>query len=40
MTLAEEVEIIVDYLFANDIIRREYYTRANDNINLNAASAV
>jgi adenylylsulfate kinase len=40
MTLVEEVEIIVNYLLANDIIRREYYTRANDNIGLNSASAV
>ena len=38
MTLAEEIEIIIDYLFANDIIRREYYTRANDRIDLNATS--
>lgn len=30
MTLQEEVQIIVDYLVANDIIQTEYLTRADD----------
>jgi adenylylsulfate kinase len=30
MSLEEEVAIVVDYLVRNDIIRTEYFTRADD----------
>jgi adenylylsulfate kinase len=30
MTLQEEVSLVVDYLMTHDIIRREYFTRADD----------
>jgi adenylylsulfate kinase len=30
MTLEEEVSMIIDYLVDNDIIKREYFTRASD----------
>jgi len=32
MTLQEEVSIVIDYLKTHDIIRKEYYTRANDRV--------
>ena len=32
MTLAEEVSIVIDYLMTHDIIRKEYYTRADDRV--------
>ena len=32
MTLAEEVSIEIDYLMTHDIIRKEYYTRADDRV--------
>jgi len=36
MSLQEEVSIVIDYLMTHDIIRKEYYTRADDRV---AASA-
>jgi len=30
MTLEEEVAIVIEYLFENDIIKREYFTRSED----------
>jgi adenylylsulfate kinase len=36
MSLQEEVSIVVDYLMTHDIIRKEYFTRADDRV---AASA-
>lgn len=36
MTLQEEVSIVIDYLMMHDIIRKEYFTRAEDRV---AASA-
>lgn len=36
MTLQEEVSIVIDYLMTHDIIRKNYYTRADDRV---AASA-
>ncbi len=36
MSLQEEVSIVIDYLMMHDIIRKEYYTRADDRV---AASA-
>jgi len=38
MTLEEEVTIVIDYLVDNGIIKREYYTRSEDQ--LNGATAV
>ena len=39
MTLEEEVAIIVDYLVDNGIIKREYYTRSEDQVNSRTAVA-
>ena len=36
MSLQEEVSIVIDYLMTHDIIRKEFYTRADDRV---AASA-
>jgi adenylylsulfate kinase len=36
MSLQEEVSIVIDYLMTHDIIRKEYFTRADDRV---AASA-
>jgi adenylylsulfate kinase len=33
MTLEEEVAIVIDYLVDNDIIKREYFTRTEDQVN-------
>jgi hypothetical protein len=30
MSLEQEVQIVIDYLIANDIIREKYLTRAED----------
>jgi adenylylsulfate kinase len=35
MTLQEEVSIVIDYLMTHDIIRKEYYTRADDRVAAN-----
>ena len=32
MTIAEEVSIVIDYLMTHDIIRKEYFTRADDRV--------
>ena len=37
MTLEEEVATVVDYLFANGILREKYFTRASDR---DAAAAI
>lgn len=39
-TLEQEVEIVIDYLLRNDIIRQNYYTRADDRIAADAKVAV
>ncbi|RLA31332.1 MAG: adenylyl-sulfate kinase [Gammaproteobacteria bacterium] len=39
MTLEEEVAIVIDYLVDNGIIKREYYTRSEDELNGAAAVA-
>ena len=39
MTLEEEVTIVIDYLVDNGIIKREYYTRSEDQLNGAAAVA-
>jgi adenylylsulfate kinase len=39
MTLEEEVAIVIDYLVDNGIIKREYYTRSEDQVNGAAAVA-
>ena len=39
MTLEEEVAIVIDYLVDNGIIKREYYTRSEDQVNSPTAVA-
>ena len=39
MTLEEEVAIVIDYLAENGIIKREYFTRSEDQVNDAAAVA-
>lgn len=40
MTLEQEVEIVIEYLLENDIIRKKYYTRADDKADSAVAAAV
>ncbi len=40
MTLEEEVRIVVDYLVQNEIIKEQYFTRANDTADEPSAVAV
>lgn len=40
MTLEREVAIIIDYLLENGIIRKKFYTRADDQVNSVTAAAV
>lgn len=40
MTLEQEVAIVIDYLTDNQIIRREYFTRADDRLDGAAVSTV
>lgn len=39
MSLEEEVEIVINYLIDNDIIKKEYYTRSEDLLNGAAVAA-
>jgi adenylylsulfate kinase len=40
MTLEEEVATVIEYLIRNDIIREQYFTRADDNVETASAVAV
>lgn len=40
MTLEEEVATVIDYLLKNGIIREQYFTRADDNVDSASAVAV
>jgi adenylylsulfate kinase len=40
MTLEEEVATLIEYLIRNDIIREQYFTRADDNVETASAIAV
>ncbi len=39
MTVEEEVEAIIEYLLEHDIMRRQYFSRADDTLNTKAAAA-
>ena len=36
MSIAEEVSIVIDYLMTHDIIRKQYFTRADDRVAVSA----
>ena len=40
MTLDQEVEMIIEYLLEHDIMRRAYFSRAEDAVDLKSAAAV